>query len=387
MRKYKRNALILLKAIFIAIQENKHKNLTIFILLMVTAVLGYCPFHQEKSFTPYNFVDVITSRQSEITELIEKSKHIESKRDDHPSFQELLKDLPFLQEKYKDIFLAKLFYYALYKEGYRKKYIEEDFVIDCLVSALYQDSLRSIAFSDIFDHVKPSALKRHDKWIIGIWEKMKFEHKLLFLIGSLDTDESRKFIRQLIQKEGYIEIPEDVKARVKDKDILKELRERFRIEIPDEIRAKVGNLEIQKRLIEQFQKESDAKTKGELALKLGYIGTQEAVLALVKEIRTPLIVEDKQKAFVRPKSYSVRYKIIEALGKAFPDEELFNDELQEIIQNTAGVNDDKIYESRGGDYYDRVEKWCQEKFNIQWENPRPPFLLLKGEIRWSPERR
>ena len=128
-------------------------------------------------------------------------------------------------------------------------------------------------------------------------------------------------------------------------------------------------------MIQRFVSETNVAVKGELALKLGYVGTTNAVLVLAKELRSPLKV-DEQQYF-----YSLRYRILQALGRAYPDEEMFNEELNFVTEGpNYGIQTDQER------YLDRVEHWAEKEYGITWRNERPRGILRKQKLTPHPIR-
>lgn len=120
--------------------------------------------------------------------------------------------------------------------------------------------------------------------------------------------------------------------------------------------AAFGHAETEKEFIQGFLETRDPAEKARLARALGYIGTQNALKALAREMRTDLVAE-----IPNVLRRSVRLDIIAALRITFPDKPV--------------LWDNSIMSDEG---YARVEEFCFQKFGTQWRNPRPPFLWIEG---------
>lgn len=119
-------------------------------------------------------------------------------------------------------------------------------------------------------------------------------------------------------------------------------------------RAALGDDHIEQELIRGFLETQAPEVKAERAKVLAHVGTPAALRALATEMRTPLIVE--MRMVMRR---SVRVDIMEALSFTFPDNPLF-----------WGVSND------GG--YAAVEAFCEQRFGVRYQTPRPPFLTVEG---------
>lgn len=120
--------------------------------------------------------------------------------------------------------------------------------------------------------------------------------------------------------------------------------------------AALGDRDIEKRFSDPFVATHDAKEKARLAKILGWIGTDSSLQALAGQMRTDLVTEVPM-AFRR----SVRLDIMAGLSYNFPD-------LVFLYENSVRTDAN----------YARIEQFCEERFGIRWERPRPPFLTIQG---------
>jgi hypothetical protein len=218
--------------------------------------------------------------------------------------------------------------------------ISEHSIVEALLAGLcHADaSVRQIALLHLSQHCAPAQYRSKAELLIQARD-LNSDDQLLRLIGLTDSTEGRRLIVQL-STAG--------------------------ISIPNEVRARNGDKAIEQTLIRRFRDETNSATKARLALDLGYVASPACIYALASELRSRMIVDEQHYA------YSVRYRILEALGNACPNEGLFNEELYRVVDGPSyGLPVD------GEAYIDRVEAWCVTTFNMQWSQQRPSFLLWK----------
>lgn len=116
--------------------------------------------------------------------------------------------------------------------------------------------------------------------------------------------------------------------------------------------AKLGDEELQKKFVDNFRQEEHPKKKSHIARDLAYIGTELTCRALAEDLRSSLKVQAGA-------TVSLRVRIIDALCRAYPDEEVLRPPKKQ---------------PRDDSYYEQIEKWAEKKFGIKWKNPRPPFF-------------
>lgn len=231
-----------------------------------------------------------------------------------------------------------------------KEYVREKVIIECFLTALHDSrpSVRFTALTYLSDYLPPKQLRGYIKDLISAWQYFKPNQDFMILIGSTDTDEAKAFLTELVGDH---------------------------VPVPDEVKAKIGDLALEHQLINQFGSEATFNAKSSLALKLGYIATPASICALCQEMRSPLVLETQETVV------SIRYNILEALKKAFPEDDLFSEKFREVLKATKyqDVED-------GEQYIDQVEKWCHQRCGTTWQSPRPPFLLrrMKGIAKSLP---
>lgn len=118
--------------------------------------------------------------------------------------------------------------------------------------------------------------------------------------------------------------------------------------------ARLGNKEAEGRVIAAYRNAPDAKTKGRQALRVGYIGTPDAVMTLARDMRTSESYKWRMESL-----RSLRVHLIEGLHRAFPAEPVF-------WKPPYKPDDDT--------YYAAIENWLTWHTGVTWNQPRPPFL-------------
>ena len=116
--------------------------------------------------------------------------------------------------------------------------------------------------------------------------------------------------------------------------------------------AKLGDAGMARDLVDDYQNEHDGRKKASLAQMLGYIGDPACVLALARDMRTPIVYK------VGGVRRSLRTDIVAALGCAYPRESVFRDHG---LQGTAEIDA----------WFAAVEKWLQKHLEITWQTERP----------------
>jgi len=247
-----------------------------------------------------------------------------------------------------DVLVDRLVSHSRFRDGVKfgKELVDDVLVVDCLVEALSypKGAVQRAASKHLWLRARPTFLRARTQRLVSAYETHQ-DVCLLRAIGRTDTVEARRLVDALV-------------ARGRD--------------VPEEVQARCGNKAMEKRILEQFLEETDPRKKGELALKVGYIGTAACVLALAREMRNPMVVEQEGQEI-----YSVRYMVLKGLGLALPDESLFGNELQLVVSRTVCHLDVAAREKSAGDYIERAERWSEQWFGIEWGRPRPPFLLAR----------
>ncbi|UCG32723.1 MAG: hypothetical protein JSU68_13785, partial [Phycisphaerales bacterium] len=245
--------------------------------------------------------------------------------------------------------LAHVFLYAPELQA-RVPYIDSSAMLDLLMAAIEDEDERlpGPALKLMDKHARPEDVQRFTNRLMAVAPRLGGA-EFCRLLGVTDSPE-------------VIPILEEIDARGPG------------YKVPDEVWARLGNREIEERLIAEFEQEPDCRAKGYKALVLGYVGTRRCAEALAAELRSPLAVRGPSD------EYSLRYRLLQSLGKIYASEPLFTSELALIVAR----HDEYAQSGRGDDYFDRVEKWCGENLGVRYTKERPPFLLNLASNRPRP---
>lgn len=118
--------------------------------------------------------------------------------------------------------------------------------------------------------------------------------------------------------------------------------------------AALGDASIEDEFAVPFSSTGDPEEKIALARRLAQIGTSTSRDLLAREMRSPMILRV-------PGSYemSVRVEIAKALLYCHPEQTFL-----------GRIESDEDYE--------RIERWCEFQYGIQWNKPRPAFLTMRS---------
>ena len=119
--------------------------------------------------------------------------------------------------------------------------------------------------------------------------------------------------------------------------------------------ARLGDADASKSFVDAYQKETDPVKKASLAKTLGYIGDAACVLALARDMRTPVVYNTGGAV------KSLRVDIVAALSDVYHRETVF---WQTRGQGTVEIEA----------WYDGVEKWLEGNLGVAWSTPRPKPL-------------
>lgn len=134
------------------------------------------------------------------------------------------------------------------------------------------------------------------------------------------------------------------------------------------IKAKLGDQESEKMLIEKFIHEDDYNHKRILAYQLGYIGSDNAIRALLKQLDSTV------KLSWQYGEISIRGEIIKALHKALPDEKIFSVNLEQFTENKfSPLQEKKLLLA---EYGKQVNLWSKQHYGFSvWDSERIWFSL------------
>lgn len=118
--------------------------------------------------------------------------------------------------------------------------------------------------------------------------------------------------------------------------------------------AALGDASVEDEFAVPFSATGDPQEKILLARRLAQIGSSTSRELLAREMRSPLVLQV-------PGSYelSVRVEIAKALLYCHPEQ---------TFLGTIESDED----------YERIERWCEFNYGVQWSRPRPPFLAMRS---------
>lgn len=207
-----------------------------------------------------------------------------------------------------------------------------------ILSALLYDAalIRDKAFSDALEKIAqlaaPGILQEYGQTIAGLLSEAP-EPALFLVVAKAKAVEALPILQELGKDPRWAE------------------DDNFRIAL-----AALGDQAEEDAFVERFAKATDARDKIEAAKPLGRIGTRTSLEALAREMRSPMVVEV-------PGSYrmSVRPDIAKAIHSCHPEKTFFLE---------IGTDSD----------YERIERFCEIEYGIQWSRPRPPFLVFSPTV-------
>ena len=189
--------------------------------------------------------------------------------------------------------------------------------------------LRQHAGELLVEYVPATYIKVHAAELLKATKEGKLQNALL--LGKTGAEEGL----ELVAKGGKLWSVDDVAARA--------------------AAAKLGDTAISRSFVEAYQQEKDGRKKACLAKTLGYIGDATCVLALARDMRTPIVYD------AGGWRRSLRVDIVAALGEVYP---------QEAVLQKRDVQGDQ----EADEWYDAVEKWLERYLEITWQTERPkPF--------------
>jgi len=189
--------------------------------------------------------------------------------------------------------------------------------------------LRQHAGELLVEYVPAAYIKVHAAELLEATKEGKLQNALL--LGKTGAEEGR----ELVAKGGKLWNANDVTARA--------------------AAARLGDIALSGTLVEAYRLEKDGRKKAHLAKTLGYIGDAACVLALARDMRTPIVYDA---GGVRR---SLRVDIVMALGEVYP---------QEAVLQKRDVQGDQ----EADEWYDAVEKWLEKNLGMTWQTERPkPF--------------
>lgn len=145
------------------------------------------------------------------------------------------------------------------------------------------------------------------------------------------------------------------------------------------IRARLGNEEQQDSLISDYIKEKDYRKKRSLVSMLSYVGSDTCIKTLIRNFNEPLfdfIYVGRKPPFSRCYRESIRYPILLGFRQSFPENPMFNSELNTYDDFMLGLvkcNDSIMVQK----YLSRFKAWAKAMYNVEPVDVDPMPMMLK----------
>ena len=122
--------------------------------------------------------------------------------------------------------------------------------------------------------------------------------------------------------------------------------------------ARLGDKECETKFISEYKTEKNLRDKAQLALRLGYIGTENTSRTLAETCEPP-------RSSMPATPIPCAWTSFERSACPSPMN------LPSNLSPLSPVPPDDTY-------YERIERWAEQKFNISWDKPRPPLFFSFG---------
>jgi len=215
----------------------------------------------------------------------------------------------------------------------QKRWLFSQGVAGFLVRVIARDpdrDVRNWAADLLVDHVPDAYLRRWAKEIVAAAKRHSTDRDIL-LLGKTGAAEARQL---LLNDEKFR------KTSATSCDLAL---------------AKLGDTKRSEQFVQAFNKAKDPERKAALARRLGYVGDAACVMALARQMRSPMMVPTG--GVVKP----LRVEIAEALSAVYPENPVF------WIPYAKRPSDDSWYEG--------MERWLNGYLGVTWDQPRPPFAF------------
>jgi len=140
------------------------------------------------------------------------------------------------------------------------------------------------------------------------------------------------------------------------------------------VRARIGDTGSENRLISEFGSSDNFDEKVRLTRELAYVGTASCRKALAESLASGLT----HRGIIREES--VKFYVIQALGKIHPDNRLLTQEIKEIEH----MGDDDYGKEAIRNYLGKVCQWAENTYGIQLPEPDPDSVLHRHILEGSP---
>lgn len=135
--------------------------------------------------------------------------------------------------------------------------------------------------------------------------------------------------------------------------------------IPDDVRARLGDREAERALREQFAAATEYFAKARLARKLAYVGSPECAQELARGLASPVTLR------AQLEERSIRGEVLRAMALVFEDEPLFARDAFRL-QDLGDAGFDHLHGLQK--YADAVDAWTQRRFGHAAWAERPVWF-------------
>lgn len=160
-------------------------------------------------------------------------------------------------------------------------------------------------------------------------------------------------------------------SEIEKEKVNKELKTYFKNNLPYHIRVLLGEKNIEDSIIHLYDRETNFGRLKELIKELELAGTEKCKMALLKSLNTK-----KEELHSTRYSYSIKFFIIQALGKFHPEEHLLNDDFQDIIYDIEEYPTHKEKNKQlTVEYYLKLYDWISQNYGLKLEELRKADFL------------
>lgn len=150
----------------------------------------------------------------------------------------------------------------------------------------------------------------------------------------------------------------------------------YKDKTPYYIDIRLGDKKIEDKLLEMYQDEKSFNNLKEIIKQLELAGTEKCEMALVNSLGTKNIVQESSHY-----GYSIKFFIIEALGRLHPDVTLLNDDFQDYIHAIEDHPTNKVKNTQiTKEFYEKLYLWVNQKYDIKLEELRNADYLYSYEL-------
>ncbi|HEX3023743.1 MAG TPA: hypothetical protein VHP12_00910 [Chitinophagaceae bacterium] len=165
-----------------------------------------------------------------------------------------------------------------------------------------------------------------------------------------------------------------------NEDDIKKLRNEYNLlfqqQIPLYARIRFGEKNLEDTLIEKFNIETVFEKMKFQIKQIELAGTKKCKIALVHSLGTKDLIQESSQY-----SYSIRYFIIEALGRLHPEVALLNDDFQDYISEIEEHHSEKNNNVKlTKAFYEKLYSWIDKKYGIKINELKKADFLYSYEL-------